>query len=120
MLQVTCLYNDEMSGFKNIHTDLCGNVISSMNTKPRLVSGHAKGMSIYLIRIIAFWNQHQYMSVKWGNAGILSSLLFNVYNDDLNLTLSKSNIGCRLGGRHINHIVYVEELCILIMSSCGM
>jgi len=74
------------------------------------------------------------MSVKWGNAtsttftvtnvvkegGILSPLLFNIYIDDLSLTLSKSNIGCRLGGRHINHIVYVDELCILIMSSCGM
>jgi len=91
-------------------------------------------MTLYLIRIIAFWNQHQYMSVKWGNAtsttytvingvkqsGILSSLLFNVYNDDLNLTLSKSNIGCRLGGRLINHITYVNDLCILSMSPCRM
>jgi len=27
----------------------------------------ATGMPIYLIRIIAFWYQHQNMSVKWGN-----------------------------------------------------
>jgi len=74
------------------------------------------------------------MSVKWGNAtsttftvtndvkegGILSPLLFNIYIDDLSLTLSKSNISCRLGGRHINHITYVDDLCILSMSSCGM
>ena len=94
----------------------------------------ANGMPIYLIRIIAFWYQHQNMSVKWGHAtsttftvtngvkqsGILSPLLFNIYIDDLSLTLSKSNIGCRLGGRLINHIAYVDDLCILSMSLCGM
>ena len=67
------------------------------------------------------------MSVKWGNAiytiftvtngvkqgGILSPLLFNIYIDDLSLTSSKSNIGCRLGGRLVNHIAYADDLCIL-------
>jgi len=56
-------------------------------------------MSVYLIRIITFWYQHQNMSVKWGNAtsttftiingvkqsGILSPLLFNIYIDYLSL-----------------------------------
>jgi len=74
------------------------------------------------------------MSVKWGNAtsttftvtngvkqgGILSPLLFNVYIDDFSLTLSKSNIGCRLRGRLINHIVYADNLCILSRSPYGM
>jgi len=34
--------------------------------------------------------------------------------------LSKSNIGCRLGGRLINHITYADDLYILSMSPCGM
>jgi len=52
----------------------------------------ANGMPIYLIHIIAFWYQHQNMSVKWGNVasttftvtnvvkqgGIMSPLLFNI------------------------------------------
>ena len=74
------------------------------------------------------------MSVKWGNAtsttftvtngvkqgGILSPLIFNIYINNLSLTLSKTNIGCRLGGRLISHIVYADDLCILSMSPCGI
>ena len=38
----------------------------------------------------------------------------------MSLTLSKSNIGCGLDGRLINHIAYADDLCILSMSPCGM
>ena len=37
----------------------------------------AKGMPIYLIRIIDFWYEHQNMSVKWGNE---TSTTFTVTN----------------------------------------
>jgi len=43
MLQVTWLYNDEMSVLSNIHTDFCGYGISSMNTALTLVSGRPYG-----------------------------------------------------------------------------
>ena len=56
--------------------------------------------------------------VKQG--GILSPLIFNIYIDDLSLTLSKSNPGCHLGGRCVNHIAYADDLCILSMSSSGI
>jgi len=48
-------------------------------------------------------------------------LLFNIYTDDLSLTLSKSNIGCRfVGGRFISHIAYADDLCILSISPSGI
>ena len=48
--------------------------------------------------------------VKQGDR--LTPVLINIYNNDLNLTFSKSNIGCRLGGTFINHIAYANELYI--------
>ena len=44
----------------------------------------------------------------------MSPHIFNVYTDDL------SNIGCRLVGRLINDIAYIDDVCILSMLPCGM
>ena len=46
--------------------------------------------------------------------------LFDIYINDLSLTLSKRNKGCRLGGRVINHIAHADDLCILSMSTSGI
>ena len=67
---------------------------------------------------------HQQVVVNWAGAlsqpfyttcgvcqgGILSALLFNVYMDDLSNELSKCNIGCTLGPKIINHVIYADDI----------
>ena len=74
------------------------------------------------------------MFIRWGNScsnkfyvtngvkqsGILSPALFNVYMNNLSLTLNQSGIGGFLGDSLINHICYVDDLCLIALSSSGM
>ena len=64
------------------------------------------------------WYSLQRMHIRWGNTfstyfcvsngvkqgGIISTVLFNVYMDDLSCTLNRSNIGGRIGGEIVNHL----------------
>ena len=56
--------------------------------------------------------------VKQG--GIISPVLFNVYMDDLSSALNRSNIEGRIGGETVNHLSYVDDLCLIYLSSAGM
>ena len=73
------------------------------------------------------------MSVRWGysisnfnvtngvqQGGILSPKLFNIYIDGLRNILNNSLIGGSLGGKHINHMLYADDLCIVSLSSAGL
>ena len=74
------------------------------------------------------------MFVRWGNTcstsfcatkgvrhgGIVSSMLFNLYMDDLNLKLNCSGIGGYIGTSFINHLYYADDLCLISLSSSGM
>ena len=74
------------------------------------------------------------MYIRWGNAyspsfgvfsdvkqgGILSPILFNVYMDDLNVSLNSSNIGGRIGNIFPNHLCYADDLCLISLSSASM
>ena len=48
--------------------------------------------------------------VKQG--GIFSPHLFNVYMDDLCVNLNKLQIDCLYVGTIMNHMMYVDDLCI--------
>ena len=50
--------------------------------------------------------------------GILSPLLFNVYINDLSIRLSETGIGGYIGGKFVNHMIYVDDLCVI--SSSGL
>ena len=50
---------------------------------------------------------------------ILSPKLFNIYIDGLSNILNNSLIGGSLGGKRINHMLYVDDLCIVSLSSAG-
>ena len=56
--------------------------------------------------------------VKQG--GNLSSILFNVYMDDLSVSLDSSNIGGRIGNIFLNHLCYADDLCLISLSPAGM
>ena len=74
------------------------------------------------------------MFIRWGNScsnkfyvtngvkqgGILSPALFNVYMNNLSVTLNQSGIGGFLGDSLVNHICYADDLCLIAFSSSGM
>ena len=71
-----------------------------------------------LFSILVFWYSRQEMFIRWGNScstkfrvtngvkqgGILSPALFNVYMNNLSVSLNHSGIGGSLGGNLINHL----------------
>ena len=79
------------------------------------------------------------MFIRWGNScstkfwvsnglkqgGLLSPSLFNVYMNDLSLSLSHSGKGQPmmfgyLGESLINHLCCADDLCLIALSSAGM
>ena len=74
------------------------------------------------------------MFIRWGNfcstkfvmingvrqGGILSPSVFNVYMNNLSLSLNHSGIGGSLGDNLINHLCYADDLCLIAPSSAGM
>ena len=74
------------------------------------------------------------MVVRWGTTistqftvandvkqgGILSPILFNMYMDDLSIALNNSGIGGYLGDALLNHLCYVDDICLISLSSSGM
>ena len=74
------------------------------------------------------------MSVRWGDTistqftiandvkqgGVISSILFNVYMDDLSTALNSSGTGGYLGPIFLNHLCYADDLCIITLFSSGM
>ena len=55
--------------------------------------------------------------VKQG--GILSLILFNVYMNDLSLSLNEFGIDGSLGDNFNNHICDIADLCLIALSSSG-
>ena len=92
------------------------------------------GVPGFLTRILGYWYSHQTMRVKWGNVtsapflvtngvrqgGILSPFLFNVYMNDLSMSLNRCGTGCRVGDSIINHIMYADDLVILSPCTAGL
>ena len=52
--------------------------------------------------------------------GTLSPLLFNVYIDDLSLSLLKLPVGCCCGKTAVNHLMYVDDTVLLAPSAKGL
>ena len=66
---------------------------------------------VFIVKMLVYWYSHQEMFIRWGNScsnkfyvtnevkqgGILSPALFNVYMNNLSVTLNQSGIGGFLG-----------------------
>ena len=52
--------------------------------------------------------------------GIISLLLFNVYINDLSISLNKLPIGCCSGENVINHLMCADDIVLLSSSAKGM
>ena len=53
-------------------------------------------------------------------SGILSPMLFNIYIDRLSDVLNNSTIGGSIGGIRVNHMLNLDDLCIIRLSSVGL
>ena len=93
-----------------------------------------KGVPLFIIKLLVVWYSRQRMFVRWGDTcsttfcvtngvkqgGIISSMLFNLYMDDLSLMLNCYGIGGYIGTFFINHLCYPDDLCLISLSSSGM
>ena len=52
--------------------------------------------------------------------GILSPYLFDVYVDELSEQLKLCNVACNVNGHLINHIMYADDLILILPSSAGL
>ena len=93
-----------------------------------------KNVPLFVVKLLMFWYTKQDMKVRWGNTlsssfqvgngvkqgGILSPVLFNIYMDKLSMTLNNTAIGGQIGGQLLNHLCYVDDMCLISISSAGM
>ena len=63
-------------------------------------------------------SSHVTNRVKQG--GIISPVLYNVYIDDLSISLNNGGIGGHIGEETINHICYADDICLIALSSSAM
>ena len=93
-----------------------------------------KGVPGYIMRIIIFWYENQLFCIKWGDTtsqsfgvsngvrqgGILSPHFFNVYIDELSITLNDCKTGCCLNNVLLNHIMYADDMALIAPSVKGL
>ena len=86
-----------------------------------------KRVPMFILRLLYYWYKNQQLFIRWGSAtsnaisvsngvrqgGILSPILFNVYNDELSDQLRASNIGYTVGNLNINHFFYADDISLI-------
>ena len=51
---------------------------------------------------------------------IMSQMIFNLYMDDLSLTLNCFGVGGYIGTSLINYLCYADDLCVISLSSSDL
>ena len=92
------------------------------------------GILAYILRILIYLYNNQITCIMWGDVLSIKfkvtddvgqggyyplTYLFNVYVDALSKQLKTCNIICSMNGRHMNYIMYADDL-VLISPSAGL
>ena len=90
----------------------------------------ACGIPLYIVRLLCVWYTSQDFIIRWSNVlsssfnvtngvrqgGILSPILFNIFMDDLSILLTRSNIGCHINSKAVNHLFYADDSVLIAPS----
>lgn len=93
-----------------------------------------RGMPVIIVRLLYTWYSTQLYYVKWCNTvsqpfsvsngvrqgGILSPVLFNVYNDNLSQALNDLKVGCFINNVCMNHIFYADDIALISPSPAAL
>ena len=93
-----------------------------------------RNMPLHIVRLLVCWYRTQRFNVQWGGCsskcfsaangvpqgGILSPWLFNIYIDDLSISLSNANAGCTFGRMSVNNFSYADDMAILSPSASAL
>ena len=86
-----------------------------------------KNVPLHIVKLFIFWYREQEFMVRWGNSlsitfrcsngirkrGQLSSLLHNVYTDDLNHHLQATGVLRYVAGAWVNSLSYADDMVSL-------
>ena len=93
-----------------------------------------RGVPAYLVLILCRWYCSQRLYAGWGSVrstaftmsngirqgSLLSPYLFNVYVDELNLTLNRSGVGCHVAGQIMNNFSYADDMALVCPSATAL
>jgi len=88
----------------------------------------------YLLRLLLCWYCSQFGRVLWAGVfsetfnitngvrqgGVLSPFLFAVYIDEITYKLQMVNVGCYVGYRVLNHLLFADDAVIFAPSAKGL
>ena len=86
-----------------------------------------RNVPLHIVKLFIFLYREQEFMVRWGNSlsmtfrcsnwirqgGQLSTLLYNVYTDDINHHLQATGVGCYVGGAWVNSLSYEDDMVLL-------
>lgn len=94
----------------------------------------SSGVPMYICRFLLNCYRHQRIAVKWDGemstffgitngvrqGSLLSPMLFALYLDELSKDLNEVLTGCLVGTKHVNHLIYADDIVLFSPSLFGL